>query len=266
MKTNLIINSILDKTFKYSGLRYLYFKNKKNKNKCPVLTYHSLNPKIDGVPQNLFEEHVRYLSSNYNIITLNEAFEKVVNKRLNGDELVITFDDGYEDNLIHAFPILNKYNATATIFIISGLIDKYYRDQKMLNKKQIIELKREGIEIGSHTVTHPNLTVISKDQLKEELIQSKNELETIIGDKVTSFAYPGGIYDKNVIDMCKKIGYKIGCTIFHDFYIDRNKQFEIPRITIYTDDSIFDIQAKINGNRHWITPLYKLYYPYYHRI
>lgn len=265
METNQIINRTFDKIFRHSGLKYLYLKSKKNKNKCPVLLYHSLNPQIDGVSQNLFEEHIKYLSSNYNIITLKEALQRIARKCLEGDELVITFDDGYEDNRTNAFPILNRYDATATIFIATGLIDHQYLGQKMLNKNQIRELSRNGIEIGSHTVTHPNLTTISKYQLKKELKQSKSELEDIIEEEVTSFSYPYGHYNEAVIDMCGKTGYKNGCTIFHDFYIELKKKYEIPRIVIYPCDSVPDMQAKINDDRQWAIILYKLYYLHYGR-
>lgn len=266
MEKDPFIEKILDRTFKYTGLKYLYFKNKKNKNKCPVLHYHSLNPQIYGVSKNLFEKHIKYLSTNYDIVTLKEALRKFTNNRLNGNELVITFDDGYEDNLSKAYPILSKYSATATIFITTGFINHRYKDQKMLNKNQIIELAKNGIEIGSHTVTHVNLTTILEDQLKNELEQSKNELETIIGEQVSSFCYPYGRYNANVINMCKLTGYNAACTLFHDFYFESEKLFELPRLTIDYYDNVKKIQAKINGDRHWIITLYKIYYPYYGKI
>ncbi len=262
MNKNIIINRILDKTFKYSGLKYFYFKNKKNKKKCPILLYHSLNPNIDGVPESLFKEHVQYLSLNYNLITLKDAIQRITYGHLKGDELVITLDDGYEDNFTKALPILIKYNATATIFITTELIGKKYLEQKMLNENQIIELNRRGMEIGSHTITHPNLTTISENQLKIELEQSKRKLEKIIKTDVTSFSYPTGFYNKAVIEICKKAEYKAACTLFYNFYIDLEKIYEIPRIVIYSYDSVMDLQAKINGDHHWMTILDKLFLPW----
>jgi len=263
MKKNQIIYKIFDKTFKYSGLKNLYLKNKKNKNKCPVLHYHSLNPNINGISKNLFEEHIKYLSSNYNIVTLKEALQKVINNCSNGDELVITFDDGYEDNLTKAFPILSKYGGAATIFITTGLIGRRYLGQKMLNRNQIVELAQNGIEIGSHAVNHINLTTILEDQLKNELVESKSKLENIIGEEVSSFCYPYGRYDIKVVDMCKKIGYKSACTLFHDFYIEIEKLLEIPRLTVDYYDTVKQIQSKIDGDRHWVKTFYKIYYPDY---
>jgi len=263
MEKERIIYRAFDKIFKHSGLKYLYLKNKKNKKKCPVLLYHSLVPQLNDVSQSLFEEHIRYLSSNHTIMTLKEALQRIATKDLAGNELVISFDDGYEDNFTKALPILDRYNVVATFFITTGFIDQWYRGKKMMNKKQIRELSVRGMEIGSHTVSHPNLTTISKDQLKKELEQSKSELEYIIGEEVTSFSYPYGHYNKTVIDMCKKIGYKTGCTIFHDLYLELENKYEIPRLTVNSYDLVKDMQSKINGDHQWITPLYKLYYPHY---
>jgi len=259
MEKNQIISRVLDKTFKYSGLKYLYLKNKKGKNKCPILLYHSLNLQISGVLKDVFEEHIKYLSSNYKLITLKEALHKITHGHLDGKELVITFDDGYEDNASKAFPILNKYDASATFFITTGLIALQYLNQNMMNRKQIKMLHRNGMEIGSHTITHPNLTAISKDRLEMELKQSKSELEEIIGDEVTSFAYPTGFYNESVIDMCKNAGYNCGCTVFHDFYIELKKKYEIPRIVVFPYDSVLDIKAKIEGEHHWMNAVHKIY-------
>jgi len=254
-----IMNRIMDKIFKNSGLKHLILNNRKKN--CPILLYHSLNPKKEGVSEDLFEKHIQYLSTNHEIITLKEALQRFNSNSLNGDELVITFDDGYEDTATKALPILKKYKATATVFITTGLINNYYMQQKMINENQIKKMSKNGIEIGSHTLTHPNLTAISKKRLKEELKQSKIELEKIIGKEVSSFSYPTGFYNQMVINLVKKTGYKNGCTIFHDFLIEKEKKYEIPRMVMYSYDSILDLQAKINGDRHWISIIQRIFMP-----
>jgi peptidoglycan/xylan/chitin deacetylase (PgdA/CDA1 family) len=258
---NQILFRILDKTFRYSGLKYFFLNKDKKKNKCPVLHYHSLNPLKKGISKKVFEEHINYLSSTYNIITIREVFQKIDNNTLNKDDIVITFDDGYEDNLTKALPILRKYDGTATVFITTGFIGKKYQDQKMLSKVQILDLFNSGIEVGSHGVNHIDLTTLTEDKLKYEIIESKNQIEDIINDEAISFCYPYGKYNKIVIEMCKKIGYKCACTLFHDFYIDIENILEIPRLTVDYYDTVKEIQAKINGDRHWINTYYKIYYP-----
>lgn len=89
-----------------------------------VLTYHRVSPHADGVfnptPPSVFEMQVRHLARYYNVLTAGQAARRAKAGTLPRRAVCITFDDGYEDNYLHAFPILRKYGLTATVFVSTG--------------------------------------------------------------------------------------------------------------------------------------------------
>lgn len=252
-------NRILDKFFVCLGFKKLFFtlNNSKKMIKCPILVYHNLSPNIQGVPMELFERHLKFLTKHYVTCTVNEIIKKIKENNIVGNEIVITFDDGFEDNATKVLKLLKKYNAKSTFFISTGFIGKKYLGQKMVNKKQIIDLYNAGMEIGSHTVNHINLNKSSKKERIKELKISKEILEDIIGDQVLSFSYPYGSYNSSVAKDCEKVGYLSASTIFHDFFI--KNFFLLPRLIIFPYDHPHDLQSKIEGNRHWLNIIHKVY-------
>jgi len=259
MNKNQVANRVLDKFFIYTGLKNLYFTlNKPQKMiKCPILLYHNLNPDIQGVSIDLFENHLKFLSKKYTTCTVNELIKKIQIDDIAGNELVITFDDGFEDNVTKALPLLREYSSKATFFISTGFIGKRYLGQKMVTEKQIVELYENNMEIGSHTVNHYNLNKLSNEEVRRELKLSKESLEDIIDDKVFSFSYPYGSYNPSVVNICKKVGYSSASSIFYDFFI--KNFFILPRIVIFPYDTTYDIQSKIHGDRHWLNIFHKIY-------
>jgi peptidoglycan/xylan/chitin deacetylase (PgdA/CDA1 family) len=114
----------------------------------------------------------------------------------------ITFDDGYKDNLLVLdYMVLNQI--PFTIFITSGFVEN-----KMSSFLNVFDIKKlissNIVEIGSHTVTHCELKSINEDDLKNELLSSKNYLSKITGTNIVSFAYPFGSYNERIIESVKK--------------------------------------------------------------
>jgi peptidoglycan/xylan/chitin deacetylase (PgdA/CDA1 family) len=139
--------------------------------------------------------------------------------------VIITFDDGYADNYTHAFPILKEYGLVATIFLVSdhvGTDHVFYWDvpkvtaqspehlYQLLTWAQVEEMCDAGIEIGSHTCTHPELTTLSAEGCREELSRSRADLEAKLGRRVTSFCYPRGKLSPEIIRMVERAGYRCG--------------------------------------------------------
>jgi len=108
--------------------------------------------------------------------------------------ITFTFDDGYQSTYDKAFPILEKYSYPATAFIITSAVG----ESGYMTIEQILDLANKGWEIGSHTVSHVDLTELSDDQLSYELLESKKYLERF-GLKVENFSSPYGEYNKRVI-------------------------------------------------------------------
>ncbi len=104
--------------------------------------------------------------------------------------VTITYDDGILSTYNNGLPLMQKYGFVGTYYIISGVLNTsgYMTDQMVKN------LYAGGNEIGSHTVTHPDLTSLTTTQLDQELSQSKNTLQQLIGTPVGNFAAPYGLY------------------------------------------------------------------------
>lgn len=118
---------------------------------------------------------------------------------------VLTFDDGYIDNYTTAFPLLEKYEGKATIFIITDMVGK----EGYLTEEQIKEMAQsEYIRFGSHTASHVPLDELDDDALEHELRGSKEYLESLVGEKVSTLSYPNGRYNKKIEKAAKKAGYR----------------------------------------------------------
>jgi len=125
-------------------------------------------------------------------------------KAPSGTVPVITFDDGLEDNFTNGYPILKGLGLKAYFFVMPDKIET----KGYMNWKQIRELAASGMIIGSHGMTHRILTELDDTELDYELRESKRLLEEKLGATIAYFSVPRGFYDKRVVSMAKKIGYK----------------------------------------------------------
>ncbi len=168
-----------------------------------ILMYHSvsLNNKFFTVTPKKFEKQIRYIhKKGYKVIFLSEMIRKIKNRESISGMVSITFDDGYQDNYLNAFPILKKYNLPATFFLIAGQIDQ----EGFLSKEQIKYMYKEGIaEFMPHTVNHPDLRMISFEESLLEINNSKVLIEDILGIQSNVFAYPKGRYTEKILDYVK---------------------------------------------------------------
>jgi peptidoglycan/xylan/chitin deacetylase (PgdA/CDA1 family)/glycosyltransferase involved in cell wall biosynthesis len=134
--------------------------------------------------------------------------------RLPRRPVILTFDDGYEDNYTIALPLLCNSGCRAVVFAVTdkkrrtNFWDSDEPTTALLTSRQMQELNRSGIEIGSHTVTHPRLIQTSIDVIRQELGKSKDSLQQILGSEVISFAYPYGALQPAVKSLVEEAGYK----------------------------------------------------------
>lgn len=120
-----------------------------------------------------------------------------------GRGVAITFDDGSETDLLSAAPILRQAGFNATFFITSGRLGT----QGYLSPAQLRDLRQQGFEIGCHSMTHPYLTDLDEKGLRREIVDSKAQLEQILGQSVDHFSCPGGRCDSRVVAIAKDAGY-----------------------------------------------------------
>lgn len=228
-----------------------------------VLMYHRINDTLK--PNELvtgtrtFREQMEYLySKKYKIISVEEMIRQLNNpgifRKHYRKQVVITFDDGYRDNYLNAFPILKKFGFTATVFLTSGMINtdkklkryEHMTDPEMLNWQEIKEMQDAGIEFGVHTVSHPHLTQINLEEARKEIEDSKSTLESK-GIKVKSFCYPYGDYNTEIKRIVKDAGFACAFTIKPGMNRRKDDLFALKRIGINGNDTLFDFKKKLLG-------------------
>jgi peptidoglycan/xylan/chitin deacetylase (PgdA/CDA1 family) len=218
----------------------------------PILFYHKIHKPRPGarginlyVPPARFEQQMRYLHRRgYKSIALEDAIEKIRQGRpITPKSVVITFDDGYLDNYEYALPILKKYDFTATIFMVTDFAGKDTKwphsketlPERLLSWDNIREMAQQGISFGSHTCNHWNLNRLSADQISYELIESKKKLEHELQKEVTTFCYPYGEYNSQVVDLVKKSGYRGACATDHGNRHTPGDVYTLKRVFIWND-------------------------------
>ncbi len=304
----------------------------------PVINYHRImdvdtttfpfDARVISATPKMFEKHIQYISKNYTPITFKQLDQCIKGtQKLPSKPIIITFDDGYDDNYHFAYPILKKYNVPATFFVATGhigddlpfwyervvftlkhtlnnsinlasinykdvlpplgddrlpIIDKTLEHFKGLSNKQRLlavdeliknysnaeypeekfldqcktmtwtqckEMAENGMEIGSHTVSHPILSSLTSEDLKFEVIESKRIIEEEVGEQVTTLAFPNGgpnDYNDSVMSTIKNHGYSFSASFkggtnsiralkhyeLNRFLIENSEDFEMLPFTL----------------------------------
>jgi len=165
---------------------------------------------------------------------------------------VLTFDDGYEDNYEGAYWPLLQRGMRATWFVVTSCIGSHAHwlgsrstETNLLSLDQLRNMSKNGMEIGSHTSTHPDLTTLSQSSLDREIINSRLELEDILGQKVQSFAYPFGRFDERSIRTVRRARYTHACSARPGWLHSDENLFVLRRVTIFSHDSLGDFARKL---------------------
>jgi peptidoglycan/xylan/chitin deacetylase (PgdA/CDA1 family) len=180
-----------------------------------------------------------------------KPFEKLIKRTA-----VITFDDGYADNLA-ACEELQKRGMRASWFIVSGSIGRepaWPADgrpkERLLNAGELREMLSAGMEIGSHTVSHVRLPSLDNARLKEELTDSKIALEDTTGSPVTSFAYPYGAWDDRCAEAVRVAGYSAACTTRTGWAMRDANPYRLRRLTVFNTDTASSLARKLYFGSH----------------
>jgi peptidoglycan/xylan/chitin deacetylase (PgdA/CDA1 family)/glycosyltransferase involved in cell wall biosynthesis len=216
----------------------------------PILIYHKIpsmpisNSKHGTyVTKNDFEWQLEWLKQKgFTTITFQDILDYRFGKKEPPPKpIMLTFDDGYKDNYTNAFPLLKKYNMTGVIFLVTNPAIKVNvwdivnsePAAPLLENREILEMAEYGIEFGSHTWSHIDLTKVTQDILIKELSESKKILENLLGKKVNSICYPYGAVNENIKKFAEEVGYEFGVATDSGSVNFNHDLYEIRRIQVF---------------------------------
>ncbi|WP_242953964.1 polysaccharide deacetylase family protein [Clostridium felsineum] len=243
-------------------------KDLQSNNQIPVLMYHEIDDSkginLMKVNKEAFKQQMKYLKDNkYNTLTIDEFYDCIVNnKKVPSKSVLITFDDGYEDDYKNVYPILKKYNFHATMFIITGYLDK---GTVYLKSNEVKEMSDNGIDIEGHTVSHPYLDKLTYNNQLKQLEESKIKLENVCKKTVRFIAYPYGAYNKDTINAEKKLGYIMGFTTNGKWANLSKGVYALNRIYIFPQYDLNNFKERLDNPNysqvvHPIKSIEALYY------
>jgi len=243
----------------------------RNQPSIPILMYHSISDEDEtklhpyyrtATSPSVFAQHTQYLhDSGYSAVDVPEAVRLLQNGSLTSKPVVITFDDGYRDFYTQAFPALNRYGFTATVFLPTSFIGKapiQFKGKDCLTWNEVRELRKHGITFGSHTVTHPQLSTLEPGAVKDEVVSSKRTIEDNLGEAVDCFAYPFAFPEANAAfkadlrDTLRQAGYHNGVCTTIGRPDSAEDVFFLKRLPINSCDDPMLFEAKLSGSYDWL--------------
>ena len=189
----------------------------------PVLNYHQFLEDCDSrlcIPPALFDQQMNYLRENgFRAVTMDDlAGFLQYRKALPKKSVIITIDDGYRSAYDVAYPILKRYGYAATLFIYTDYVGV---SNKAITWDQLREMKADGFQIGSHTISHSDLTMKKEGESEEgylarmekELIDSKQIIDAELTQDTMAIAFPFGRYDESILALAQEAGYRLGFSV-----------------------------------------------------
>ena len=210
------------------------------KKPVPVLMYHRINQpdptsSLTVSPES-FAKQIEWLRKNkFRFLSLDEAIDRGMKISFWEKAVALTFDDGFHDNYENAFSLLRERRFPATLFVVVDWVGK----EGYVSWNEIRELNQNGIQIGSHSLTHRWLPEILNDtELESEIVKSKKRIEEEIGKEVRHFSYPVGGVDERVAEQVRKAGYRAAWVAgAKPNDIIRSSLFSIRRLKVSPGDS-----------------------------
>jgi peptidoglycan/xylan/chitin deacetylase (PgdA/CDA1 family) len=234
----------------------------------PILMYHRLveHPSEQGVhgtwtTVQMFEKHLRLIQRmGFETLTFRDLHDRGFMHRFSPGRryLMITADDGYQDNLTRMLPLLKKYNMKATVYVVSGETHNRWDVEHptnpdvrvpLLSADEIRALDTSGhVEIGGHTLSHAKLDDLNAEAQAREIRENKRALEDILGHPMLSFAYPFGFLNESAKTQAREAGYAYAVATDSGPKAIHRDPFEIRRIAVFPGTNPFGLWRKIRGD------------------
>ncbi|MDR2833533.1 MAG: polysaccharide deacetylase family protein [Streptococcaceae bacterium] len=214
----------------------------------PILMYHDTKGTPgdnNSIDISLFEQHLIALKeAGFYTLTPEEAYKVLTTNSKPAPKVVwITFDDGYRDFYENVFPILQKYQMKATNFAITSTTQAPHH----LSLEQMKEMKASNlVSIQSHTVSHLDLSTLTNEQQLSELKDSKEFLDTNLGQNTIALCFPAGRFNDDTLIIAKQAQYQLAVTTQPGFATLTSGLLTLPRIRIFPTTSAENLVASIS--------------------
>jgi peptidoglycan/xylan/chitin deacetylase (PgdA/CDA1 family) len=234
--------------------------------RLPILTYHSIadchGSDLETVSVDQFDRQMTWLREHgYRVITVSQLTEYLGNEPPGIPTVALSFDDGYLDNYLNAFPILNRNGFKATIYVATAYIGRrsfwnppdYIGSRAMMSAENLREISNADIEIGSHSHNHYDLTKLELPIVTSEVKRSRDVIESILNRPVKGFALPHGRVNSRIHKIVVEAGYEhmVASGRFVSNATDTSP-FELRRMAITRTDSLREFAKKVSGAYQWM--------------
>ena len=228
----------------------------------PVLCYHSVDPAWESplamTPEG-FAEHCAWLSRSRTVVPVDVLVPRAAEgRRSAGPEVAITFDDGFAAVHQHALPVLRRHRLPTAMFLVARTLHDgsvqdaparadWLRPQppvgpKTLSLQQVLELRDAGMQAGSHSWAHADLTTLSEAECIRDLRESRELLEDLLRQPITMLAYPYGFHSPHVRRAAAAAGYEYALALPEGPEPDGT--YAVPRVGIYRRNGVMSLQVK----------------------
>ena len=238
--------------------------------RIPVLMYHGITDGTSGAhpyfetttSPEVFARQMQQIDElGYTVLSLDAAIKMMDSQSVASKQVVITFDDGLRDFYTHAVPVLQRYGYPATMFVVSKFVSGYGdhgNGRASMTWAEVRESDALGMQIGSHTATHPQLRAVPAGQFESELRNSKEEIEHHMGKQISSFSYPYAFPEEDTSFVerlrtsLKDAGYECGVSTILGSANWQSDRYFLPRIPVNTYDDPDLFKAKLEGAYDWL--------------
>jgi peptidoglycan/xylan/chitin deacetylase (PgdA/CDA1 family) len=231
----------------------------------PILMYHQVTPEPTpafrkyAVTSKAFGAQMNWLAlAGYVPITVDALSDHFRHQStLPSRPIIITFDDGFQDCIDHAVPVLQARGFTAIFYLVAGLVGKKSRwivqergiELPLMDWMDARQLEAAGFQCGSHTMSHPRLADLAPGACRTELLDARHLLEDHLGHEVRHLAYPFGSFNDRVQAIVAETGYRSACSVRIGLSSSDDEPLALHRIPVNGQDSLLDFICRLHTAR-----------------
>ncbi len=230
--------------------------------RLPILCYHSVAEAPKEAPLKLLyvspERFERQLWALRRLglrgVSTSEGIARLRNGTSRGC-IVLTFDDGYADTLTTAAPLMKQYGVRATCYVVSGAIGTYnrwdadyVRERKpLMSGEQLDQWLAAGMEVGSHSLSHPRLQQLPQEVAQHEIAASRAALRNLLGVPIEHFAYPFGAFTADIVAAVRRAGYSSAVTVRPGIARAADDPLQLPRMLVNGERGLWKLLLDVFG-------------------